>query len=1324
MATVNSAAASHLFSFAGERAATANHTHLAQAKERAARGDDAEAIRVETGWHIGVDGKWRFEIDDHAAGFNTTLLSNLRGGGFGDRQIEAMSYRRDDDSTYQLCLAPVAPEKVSDFVTIRAIPEAMVKELISTAAWQAIERGDGEEDFIGANLDDAKRVQVAFKFAGFNALPLDAVMEHPALFAAYPALRRVMVAVDPKLANGAALQILDYADGTDGMVIKIGNPALSNVERAILHEIQHAVQNLEGFAPGGAPNQFKTVHSDEVAAILKRELRAAQRAKGYLSWFESMPDVPSAAQQKAIDKVQAARRAVKQFDDTGEDPRVLSATQQYFQLAGEVEARNVEHRRALNAEERQKTPPEATEDVPRAKQSVTSNDTSLMLSFAGEQAQTADLPSLAAAQARIEAGQAARAQIRNLDKVAVEEVDDGGALKFRATQAGAYLGRFGTAEEAQAFIADERGRMRTLLEQINKDSAETVRQDTGWHQADDGRWRFEINDADARFAEQIYFAERGKWYPARFIADARSHDNQDGATGTLGAVLHHPALFAAYPSLGDMPITAKIRRGPESGIFDGASVFAQAETPEQLLSVILHEIQHGIQQIEQFASGGDLIGNRPAYTEKLKEDLAQLLAADPALSRAYGTWKSNQREMVQALASAVEFDDAATQRSEDALRALPKGQQAWDLYFSIKKMKSDWSADEVMSDRYWRLAGEVEARNTQARQSLSAQERQQTSPEATADVPRAERIVSMGDGARIDQTKTAAFKAWFGDWEDPLVHSSKRSLALAPVSTSMNADGTPQVFYHGTRGDFNAFETGRDSHNSDAFLGSWDVRRHGIFFAEAPAHAEAFTTDNGDDGVQAGANVMPVYLRTLAPLDLTSGVPEGVAEELAATGEVSTRWAYNHLGDWSNFDDETGEAFVRALRAAGYDSVVFNDTNPDTGETVTSTVVLDPEQIKSAIGNRGTFDPQSPNISHLQPKSADDTTPGAQTLTEEQAAEEIANDDALFETIADYTADEPDVFERKPEMAKRLRDILSRVKPSEPWFKTYYRGAPSNSPKTDRKRGFASWSANERTAKEFAKEYRDGVVSKREGKSSALAVSTIFTARMRLRDGESHYTGDQAEYFVLDANDSTAPDSGGAAFSRTSDDQTQTEEFKEWFGESKVVTALGQPLMVYHGTASDFTVFQGGRGGFYFTDDYQAAKVYAAQADGDEPRTIGAYLSMSNPMVLDKAWYDENVMAGGEPAWEGVDNAIYEAEEKGHDGLILRGFPDFAGIENGVRMERAYDQYVAFRPEQIKSATDNNGQFDGSKPDIRFSLAVAEEPPPAEETPMRQRSRG
>src|SRR5690606_5138263 len=48
----------------------------------------------------------------------------------------------------------------------------------------------------------------------------------------------------------------------------------------------------------------------------------------------------------------------------------------------------------------------------------------------------------------------------------------------------------------------------------------------------------------------------------------------------------------------------------------------------------------------------------------------------------------------------------------------------------------------------------------------------------------------------------------------------------------------------------------------------------------------------------------------------------------------------------------------------------------------------------------------------------------------------------------------------------------------------------------------------------------------------------------------------------------------GAAEARLSrKDQTQTPEFKRWFGDSKVVDANGKPLVVYHGTKADFSTF-------------------------------------------------------------------------------------------------------------------------------------------------------
>ncbi len=53
--------------FAGPMAKTADHAALARAQEMAAAGVGRDVIHAQTGWHQGVDGKWRFEIDDSGA---------------------------------------------------------------------------------------------------------------------------------------------------------------------------------------------------------------------------------------------------------------------------------------------------------------------------------------------------------------------------------------------------------------------------------------------------------------------------------------------------------------------------------------------------------------------------------------------------------------------------------------------------------------------------------------------------------------------------------------------------------------------------------------------------------------------------------------------------------------------------------------------------------------------------------------------------------------------------------------------------------------------------------------------------------------------------------------------------------------------------------------------------------------------------------------------------------------------------------------------------------------------------------------------------------
>lgn len=144
--------------------------------------------------------------------------------------------------------------------------------------------------------------------------------------------------------------------------------------------------------------------------------------------------------------------------------------------------------------------------------------------------------------------------------------------------------------------------------------------------------------------------------------------------------------------------------------------------------------------------------------------------------------------------------------------------------------------------------------------------------------------------------------------------------------------------------------------------------------------------------------------------------------------------------------------------------------------------------------------------------------------------------------------------------------------------------------------------------------------------------------------------------------------------------QTETEAFKRWFGDSKVVDSVGKPLVVYHGTNADFDSFKPGA---YFSPSPEVASDHAdwrVVEDGrGEANVRPVYLSLKNPVVMD----DPSALAYefGE---------IERLQRQGYDGAIS---------SDG-------QEYIAFRPEQIKSAIGNNGTFDPANPDIRFSRSA------------------
>ena len=222
--------------------------------------------------------------------------------------------------------------------------------------------------------------------------------------------------------------------------------------------------------------------------------------------------------------------------------------------------------------------------------------------------------------------------------------------------------------------------------------------------------------------------------------------------------------------------------------------------------------------------------------------------------------------------------------------------------------------------------------------------------------------------------------------------------------------------------------------------------------------------------------------------------------------------------------------------------------------------------------------------------------------------------------------------------------------------------------------------------------------------------------------------------------------------------QTETPEFKRWFGDSKVVDKDGKPLVVYHGTFNDFNQFNVARGrtlGAHFGTAKAAeslgGKIYPVFLSLKNPfnwdrvgrREMGFFSDNLDNIALDIAeqtyvsnnknasYHDDAFnrspeLLAREEFKEEFDAAhnkrldllkensreLYDspeakdAEAKERHAAFVK-FMDKLGYDGISYINRSEDSghrsYIALRPEQIKSAIGNKGTFDPSNPDIRYS---------------------
>lgn len=267
--------------------------------------------------------------------------------------------------------------------------------------------------------------------------------------------------------------------------------------------------------------------------------------------------------------------------------------------------------------------------------------------------------------------------------------------------------RFSLAGERGAAAADKAEertfRMDNLsvarkMEEKKKD-AKAIKMATGWERGADGKWRYEMPDAKIKDTMDVGGGHIVKRY----------EDDMLWNGGKLFDVIDAPELFKAYPQLKGVRIDtdAIMNDMPSHGEYDSKTntITIHADELKYMNDILNHEIQHAIQGIEGFATGGSPTTIRGEVKKRFNEVTKQIK---------------------QLRAEAKE---------DEAKALIEKNRGLYNAY-----MKND------DFNSYKSLAGEVEARNVQERMNMTPEERRKTLAESTEDVARKDQIfLGVGD---------------------------------------------------------------------------------------------------------------------------------------------------------------------------------------------------------------------------------------------------------------------------------------------------------------------------------------------------------------------------------------------------------------------------------------------------------------------------------------------------------------------------------------------------------------------------------------------------
>lgn len=358
------------FSFIGERGAenldkaeeaSVRLDNLAAARSMETAGKDALAIKMATGWERGTDGKWRYEIPDIKV----------------IRQPEMTVNRTEEgDVWYKTKLGKLidAPELFTAYPQLADI-EVGIQTLPKG------ESGSYHNNVLILNIDTYKDKKEDVKKRIGEIERSAEYKEYSNVFDAEDATEAEMnMSMKKFLTSDIGKEYYDLMWGKGSTEKAFGKSARS----VLSHEIQHAIQDIEGFARGGnltigeriakqrdSLTDWQRNFIEDVA--IYESLKDTMREDYPLSRFMRNMAADEARYGESISRdimTMDDKELRREYNRLSQASRRVSPGEAYFNIAGEVEARNVQKRLGMSAEERLASLAEETEDVARKDQII------------------------------------------------------------------------------------------------------------------------------------------------------------------------------------------------------------------------------------------------------------------------------------------------------------------------------------------------------------------------------------------------------------------------------------------------------------------------------------------------------------------------------------------------------------------------------------------------------------------------------------------------------------------------------------------------------------------------------------------------------------------------------------------------------------------------------------------------------------------------------------------------------------------------------------------------------------------------------------------